>query len=191
MDESVFQAFLPELVDIRRRLHQMPETGYEERQTSALVADLMEGWGLTVTRGLAATGFVATLDRGGDRAVGLRADMDGLPIVEETGAVYASRIPGMMHACGHDGHMVLLLATAELLAGGPALPGPVHFICQPAEETGRGAEAMMADGLFDEIAPALTFGYHNWPGLPAGNPQADHRQGPAHLVSHRVPLREG
>ena len=168
MDESVFQAFLPELVDIRRRLHQMPETGYEERQTSALVADLMEGWGLTVTRGLAATGFVATLDRGGDRAIGLRADMDGLPIVEETGAVYASRIPGMMHACGHDGHTTMLIGAAFRLLHDDDFRGKVHFIFQPAEETAGGAARMIEEGLFERFPCDAVFALHNYPGLAAG-----------------------
>ncbi|CAI9400570.1 Hippurate hydrolase [Pleomorphomonas sp. T1.2MG-36] len=168
MDESVFQAFLPELVDIRRRLHQMPETGYEERQTSAFVADLLEGWGLTVTRGLAATGFVAALDRGGDRAIGLRADMDGLPIVEETGAVYASRIPGMMHACGHDGHTTMLIGAAFRLIHDDDFRGKVHFIFQPAEETAGGAARMIEEGLFDRFPCEAVFALHNYPGLAAG-----------------------
>lgn len=169
MDESVFQAFLPELVDIRRRLHQMPETGYEERQTSAFVADLMEGWGLTVTRGLAATGFVATLDRGsGDRAIGLRADMDGLPIVEETGAVYASRTPGMMHACGHDGHTTMLIGAAFRLLHDDDFRGKVHFIFQPAEETAGGAARMIEEGLFERFPCDAVFALHNYPGLAAG-----------------------
>ncbi len=169
MDESVFRTFLPELVDIRRRLHQMPETGYEERQTSAFVADLMEGWGLTVTRGLAATGFVATLDRGGDgKAIGLRADMDGLPIVEETGAVYASRIPGMMHACGHDGHTTMLIGAAFRLLRDDDFRGKVHFIFQPAEETAGGAARMIEEGLFERFPCEAVFALHNYPGLAAG-----------------------
>ncbi|SCM74299.1 Hippurate hydrolase [uncultured Pleomorphomonas sp.] len=169
MTETVFRAFLPELVDIRHRLHQMPETGYEERQTSAFVADLLSGWGLEVTRDLAATGLVATLDRGGDgRAIGLRADMGGLPIVEETGAAYASRTPGMMHACGHDGHTTMLIGAAFRLLHDDDFRGRVHFIFQPAEETAGGAARMIGDGLFERFPCDAVFALHNYPGLATG-----------------------
>lgn len=169
MDETVFRAFLPELVAIRHRLHQMPETGYEERQTSAFVADLLEGWGLSVTRDIAATGLVATLDRGGDgRAIGLRADMDGLPIIEETGAVYASRTPGMMHACGHDGHTTMLIGAAFRLLHDDDFKGKVHFIFQPAEETAGGAARMIEEGLFERFPCDAVFALHNYPGLAVG-----------------------
>lgn len=169
MDETVFRAFLPELVAIRRRLHQMPETGYEERQTSAFVADLLSGWGLSVTRDIAATGLVATLDRGGDgRAIGLRADMDGLPVVEETGVAYASRTPGMMHACGHDGHTTMLIGAAFRLLQDEDFRGKVHFIFQPAEETAGGAARMIAEGLFERFPCDAVFALHNYPGLAAG-----------------------
>lgn len=169
MNDAAFRAFLPELVEIRHKLHQMPETGYEERQTSAFVAGLMSSWGLTVTRGLATTGFVATLDRGGDgRALGLRADMDGLPILEETGAAYASRTPGMMHACGHDGHTAMLVGAAWRLLHDPDFRGKVHFIFQPAEETAGGAARMIADGLFERLPCEAVFALHNYPGLAAG-----------------------
>lgn len=156
------------LVTLRREFHAHPEIAFEEEWTADRLSGLLSGLGCRISRRIGGTGFVATLPGGDGPAVALRTDMDALPQDEATGLAYASTRPGRMHACGHDGHMVLLLATAELLAGGPALPGPVHFICQPAEETGRGAEAMIADGLFDEIAPALAFGYHNWPGLPLG-----------------------
>lgn len=170
MDESAFRAFLPELVAIRRRLHQTPETGYEERQTSAFVADLLSGWGLDVTRDIAATGLVATLDRGGDgRAIGLRADMDGLPVVEETGAVYASRTPGMMHACGHDGHTTMLIGAAFRLLHDETFQGKVHFIFQPAEETAGGAARMIEEGLFERFPCDAVFALHNYPGLAAGH----------------------
>lgn len=169
MDESVFRAFLPELVAIRHRLHQMPETGYEERQTSAFAADLLSGWGLSVVRDIAATGFVATLDRGGDgRAIGLRADMDGLPVVEETGAVYASRAPGMMHACGHDGHTTMLIGAAFRLLHDEDFRGKVHFIFQPAEETAGGAARMIEEGLFERFPCDAVFALHNYPGLQTG-----------------------
>jgi hippurate hydrolase len=168
MTDTAFGAFLPELVDIRHRLHQMPETGFEERQTSAFVAGLLEGWGLEVTRGLATTGLVATLDRGGDRAIGLRADMDALPILEETGAPYASRTPGMMHACGHDGHTAMLVGAAWRLLHDEGFRGKAHFIFQPAEETAGGAARMIADGLFERFPCDAVFALHNFPGLAAG-----------------------
>lgn len=169
MDETVFRAFLPELVAIRHRLHQIPETGYQERQTSAFVADLLEGWGLSVTRGIAATGLVATLDRGGDgKAIGLRADMDGLPVDEETGAVYTSRTPGMMHACGHDGHTTMLIGAAFRLLHDEDFRGKVHFIFQPAEETAGGAARMIEEGLFERFPCDAVFALHNYPGLAVG-----------------------
>jgi hippurate hydrolase len=168
MTDTAFRAFLPELVDIRHRLHQMPETGFEERQTSAFVAGILEGWGLEVTRGLATTGLVATLDRGGDRAIGLRADMDALPIIEETGAAYASRTPGMMHACGHDGHTAMLVGAAWRLLHDEDFRGKAHFIFQPAEETAGGAARMIADGLFERFPCDAVFALHNFPGLAAG-----------------------
>ncbi|WP_026791218.1 M20 aminoacylase family protein [Pleomorphomonas oryzae] len=169
MSEIAFRSFLPELVAIRRRLHQMPETGYEERQTSAFVADLLSGWGLEVTRDIAATGLVATLDRGGDgRALGLRADMDGLPVTEETGAVYASRTPGMMHACGHDGHTTMLIGAAFRLLQDDDFRGKVHFIFQPAEETAGGAARMIEEGLFERFPCDAVFALHNYPGLTSG-----------------------
>lgn len=169
MDETAFRAFLPELVAIRHRLHQMPETGYEERQTSAFVADLLSGWGLSVTRDIAATGLVATLDRGGNgRAIGLRADMDGLPVIEETGAAYASRTPGMMHACGHDGHTTMLIGAAFRLLHDEDFRGKAHFIFQPAEETAGGAARMIEDGLFERFPCDAIFALHNYPGLAAG-----------------------
>ena len=160
------------LCAIRRAFHQNPEIGFEEAETSASLAAQLEALGCTLSRRIGGTGFVATLPGGPGRAVALRTDMDALPQTEETGLAYASKNPGRMHACGHDGHMTTLLATAELLASGPALPGPVHFICQPAEEVGQGADRMIADGLFDEIDPALTFGFHNWPQLPVGTVSA-------------------
>ena len=169
MSDAAFRAFLPELVAIRRRLHQMPEAGYEERQTSAFVADLLSGWGLSVTRDIAITGLVATLDRGGDgKAIGLRADMDGLPIIEETGTPYASRTPGMMHACGHDGHTTMLLGAAFRLLHDDDFRGKVHFIFQPAEETAGGAARMVEEGLFERFPCDAVFALHNYPGLATG-----------------------
>ncbi|MCB5410892.1 M20 metallopeptidase family protein [Pseudogemmobacter faecipullorum] len=153
---------------IRRAFHQTPEIGFDEVATAKTLAAHLAALGCVISRPIGGTGFVATLHGGPGRAVALRTDMDALPQSEETGLAYASQNPGRMHACGHDGHMTLMLATAELLAAAGPLPGPVHFICQPAEELGQGADRMIADGLFDEIDPALTFGYHNWPQLPVG-----------------------
>ena len=156
------------LCAIRRAFHAHPEIGFEEDWTSQQLAGHLAALGCTISRKIGGTGFVATLPGGPGRAVALRTDMDALPQNEQSGLPYASKTAGRMHACGHDGHMTLLLATAQLLARGGPLPGPVHFICQPAEEIGRGADAMIADGLFDLIDPALTFGFHNWPELPVG-----------------------
>ncbi len=170
--------------EIRRAFHRHPEIGFEERQTSATLAGLLAALGCSISRPIGSTGFVATLAGGSARAVALRTDMDALPQHEETGLPYASARPGRMHACGHDGHMTLLLATAELLSRGATLPGPVHFICQPAEEIGQGADAMIADGLFDLIDPALTFGFHNWPELPPGTIAA--RPGPIMAAYRKI-----
>ncbi|TWI33958.1 M20 metallopeptidase family protein [Paracoccus sulfuroxidans] len=153
---------------IRRKFHERPEIGFEEDWTSQELAGHLAALGCTISRKIGGTGFVATLPGGTGRAVALRTDMDALPQSEKSGLPYASTTAGRMHACGHDGHMTLLLATAELLSRSGSLPGPVHFICQPAEEIGCGADAMIADGLFDLIDPALTFGFHNWPELPVG-----------------------
>lgn len=160
------------LATIRRDFHRDPEIAFDEYRTSARLAGHLAGLGCRISRTIGGTGFVATLPGGNAPGVGLRTDMDALPQTEETGLPYASATGGRMHACGHDGHMTLLIATAELLARGPDLPGPVHFICQPAEEVGRGAEAMLADGLLDECDPRRVFGYHNWPGLPVGTVSA-------------------
>ncbi len=153
---------------IRHGFHQNPETGFEEDWTARTLAGHLAGLGCEISDRIGGTGFVATLKGGDGPAVALRTDMDALPQQERTGLPYESQNPGRMHACGHDGHMTLLLAVAELLARGAPLPGPVHFICQPAEELGEGADAMIADGLFSRIDPALTFGFHNWPELPLG-----------------------
>jgi hippurate hydrolase len=156
------------LTGIRHTFHRRPETAFEEVWTSAALAERLRAIGCTISRPLGGTGFIATLAGGPGPAVALRTDMDALPQIEETGLDFASEAPGRMHACGHDGHMTLLIATAELLARGTHLPGPVHFICQPAEEVGRGAQAMLDDGFSDLVRPALVFGYHNWPELPVG-----------------------
>ena len=161
----------PRLREIRRQIHRHPELAYEERETSAFVADRLEQWGWRVTRNVGRTGVVGTLVAGtGTRAIGLRADMDALPITEETGLPYASQVSGKMHACGHDGHTTMLLGAAEQLATTRRFSGTVHLFFQPAEEHGidSGARAMIADGLFERFPCDAVFGAHNHPGAPAG-----------------------
>ena len=142
------------------------------------MAEKLKGWGLEVTEGVGRTGVVGTLKgkRPGNRAIGLRADMDALNILERTGTSYASTIPGKMHACGHDGHTTMLLGAAQHLAQDPDFAGEVHFIFQPAEEAGNGALHMVRDGLFDRFPCDAVYGMHNNPGLPVG--QFKLRSGP-------------
>jgi amidohydrolase len=165
--ESTLQG---QLKSWRRYLHQRPETGFEEIGTSDYVAKILETLGLDVHRGIGGTGLVANLKVGnGKRAIGLRADMDALNIAEQApGRAHASLNDGKMHACGHDGHMSMILGAARLLAERRDFDGNVRFIFQPAEEHGRGAKAMMADGLFDRFPVDAIFGAHNMPGMPAG-----------------------
>lgn len=139
-------------VTLRRDLHRHPELGYEEVRTSALVAERLAAWGYEVTRGLGGTGVVGQLRRGsGARRLGLRADMDALPIAEATGLPWASTHAGRMHACGHDGHTAMLLAAARQLAEHGRFSGTLNLIFQPAEEGLGGAKAMMDDGLFERF----------------------------------------
>lgn len=166
------QDLAAELSALRQHIHAHPELGYEEFATGDLVAELLTGWGFTVTRGIGKTGMVATLRNGnGPRAIALRADMDALPIIEETALDYASTTSGKMHACGHDGHTTMLLGAARELARSRRFNGTVHLIFQPAEEVGKhsGAELMIADGLFERFPCDAIFGMHNHPGLPEGH----------------------
>ncbi len=159
---------IADFTDLRHRLHAAPELSSEEFATSALVAELLAGWGYEVATGIGGTGVVATLRNGvGERCIGLRADMDALPIVEATGLPYASGKAGVMHACGHDGHTTILLAAAKQLAETRSFSGTVRLIFQPAEEIG-GAVQMLADGLFERFPVDAVFGLHNWPGVPVG-----------------------
>jgi hippurate hydrolase len=156
-------------IALRHELHQYPELAFEEHRTSARIAGLLDDWGYTVTTGVGGTGVVASLRRGnGQRRLGLRADFDALPIHEDSGLSYASRTPGLMHACGHDGHTTILLAAAHYLAHHGRFDGSLQLIFQPAEEVGRGATAMIDDGLFERFPVDAIYGLHNWPGLPAG-----------------------
>ena len=153
----------------RRHLHAHPELTLHEKATSAFVQARLTVLGVPFVSGIGGYGVVATLCRGSsNRSVGLRADMDALPIQETSGAPHASQNPGVMHACGHDGHTVSLLGAAALLAQDPTWTGSVQLVFQPAEEGGGGAKAMIADGLFERFPMERIFGYHNWPGLAAG-----------------------
>ncbi|MBK7061595.1 MAG: amidohydrolase [Rubrivivax sp.] len=156
----------------RHRLHQHPELSFEEAATSSLVADKLGEWGYQVTRGVGGHGVVGTLKAGaGTRSVAVRADMDALPISEETGKPHASQVAGVMHACGHDGHTTMLLGAAQQLARTRQFSGTVHLVFQPAEEAGKnsGAQRMLADGLFERFPCDAIFGLHNHPGYPAGS----------------------
>lgn len=164
------QAQAPEFVAFRRDIHQHPELGFEEHRTSERVADCLQSYGYTVQRGLGGTGVVAQLRRGqGPRRLGLRADMDALPIVEATGLPHASQHAGVMHACGHDGHTAMLLAAARQLAEHGEFDGTLNLIFQPAEEGLGGALKMMEDGLFEQYPCDAIFAMHNMPGYPQGH----------------------
>lgn len=162
--------FEKQLHQWRHSLHANPETGFEEITTAEYVAGQLKAMGLEVHTGIGGTGLVASLTVGDSPTViGLRADMDALNITETTGKSYCSQNHGKMHACGHDGHMAMLLGAAKLLTEGRDFNGTVRFVFQPAEEHGRGAKAMMADGLLERFAIDEFYGVHNWPGLPAGS----------------------
>jgi len=159
-----------DLTALRRALHSRPETGFDVDGTAAELARRLRTAGLTVTEGVGGTGVVATLRRGdGEGAVGLRADMDALPIRECNELDYRSTAAGRFHGCGHDGHSTMLLGAARRLAQEGGFDGTVHFLFQPDEENGRGAQAMIDDGLFDRFPMDAVFGLHNLPGLPVGN----------------------
>ncbi len=158
-----------ELTNWRRDIHAHPELGFEENRTADIVAEKLSAWGVEVHRNIGKTGIVGTLRRGNaTRAIGLRADMDALPILEANGFDHRSTHDGHMHACGHDGHTTMLLGAARYLAETKNFDGAVHFIFQPAEEGLGGADAMIADGLFEEFPMEAVFGMHNRPGLPIG-----------------------
>jgi len=158
-----------EFIQLRRDIHRHPELAFEEHRTAELVANKLEAWGYEVHRGLGGTGVVGTLKRGtSTRSVGLRADMDALPIQEASGAEWSSTKPGLMHACGHDGHTAMLLAAAHELAHNAEFDGTLNLIFQPAEEGGGGALRMMQDGLFERFPCDAIFAMHNMPGVPVG-----------------------
>ena len=160
---------IPKLTEWRQRLHAHPELSEQEGETARFVAEKLTELGIPFAAGIGVNGIVATLKRGTNKAtVGLRGDMDALPIAEENDLPYVSKNPGIMHACGHDGHTVALLGAAATLAADPSWEGTIHFIFQPAEENGAGAKAMIADGLFERFPMDRVFAFHNWPGLEAG-----------------------
>jgi amidohydrolase len=158
-----------EIQAIRRDIHAHPELRFEEHRTAALVADKLRAWGYEVATGIGGTGVVGTLRRGtSGRSVGLRADMDALPLQEHNTFGHASKHAGKMHACGHDGHTAMLLAGARWLSLHGGFDGTLHVIFQPAEEGGAGAQKMIEDGLFERFPCDAVFGMHNWPGSPVG-----------------------
>jgi amidohydrolase len=164
------ESYQAELTEIRRDIHAHPEIGFEESRTSALVAGKLRDWGIEVAENVGRTGVVGTIrgDRGGPKSIGLRADMDALPMHEATGLPYASHNAGKMHACGHDGHTTMLLGAARYLSANRDFAGIVNVIFQPAEEGLGGAREMLTDGLFDRFPCDEVYGLHNMPGLPPG-----------------------
>ncbi len=162
--------FHTELQQIRRDIHAHPELCFEERRTADVVAQKLTEWGIPILRGMGVTGVVGIIRNGSsDRAIGLRADMDALPMQEVNAFDHTSRHAGKMHACGHDGHTAMLLGAAHYLARHRNFDGTVYVIFQPAEEGGGGAKRMMDDGLFDQCPMQAVFGMHNWPGATAGS----------------------
>jgi hippurate hydrolase len=162
-------AFQSELETIRRDIHAHPELCYEEQRTADVVASRLADWGIEVVRGLGVTGVVGIIQGGSSgRAIGLRADMDALPMQELNTFEHASRHAGKMHACGHDGHTTMLLGAAHYLSQNRNFDGTVYLIFQPAEEGGAGARRMMEDGLFERFPMDAVYGLHNWPGLAVG-----------------------
>src|SRR3954464_10735751 len=159
--------FHADLTEWRRDIHAHPELGFQEQRTSDLVADKLAGFGIEVHRGLGKTGVVGRLRVGNSpRTIGLRADMDCLPILEANSFDHRSRHEGRMHACGHDGHTTMLLGAARYLSQARNFDGTVHFIFQPAEESGAGGQVMVREGLFEKFPASEVYALHNWPGLP-------------------------
>ena len=167
--DSIVQA-TPQIAAVRRDLHAHPELCFEEHRTADQVAAKLTEWGIPIHRGLGTTGVVGILKAGSsDRAIGLRADMDALPMQELNTFAHASQHAGKMHACGHDGHTAMLLAAAQHLAQDRNFDGTVYLIFQPAEEGGGGAREMIKEGLFEQFPMEAVFGMHNWPGSKAGS----------------------
>lgn len=162
-------SFHDDMTAWRRDIHAHPETAFEEVRTAAIIADKLRSWGIETAEGLAKTGVVGTLRCGaGARSIGLRADIDALPMEELNDVPHRSRAPGKFHGCGHDGHTAMLLGAARYLAETRNFDGTVHFVFQPAEENVAGAGVMVSEGLFDKFPMAAVYGMHNRPNLPAG-----------------------
>ncbi|MBD8166407.1 M20 aminoacylase family protein [Erwinia persicina] len=181
-------SLIDEATGWRRAFHAHPELGYQEHQTSQAVADQLTAMGLQVHRGLAGTGVVGTLENGPGPTIGLRADMDALPMTELGNPPHRSTRAGVMHACGHDGHTAILLATARHLTATRCFSGTVHFIFQPAEENLGGARRMVEEGLFTLFPMDAVYGMHNWPGLPAGHVAVNEGAMMASLDSFEITL---
>lgn len=185
--EAIAPALVEEFIEVRHDIHRHPEMAFDEHRTARLVAERLQSWGYQVTTGLGGTGVVGQLVRGkGTRRIGLRADMDALPIVEATGLPWSSCHHGVMHACGHDGHTAMLLAAAKHLALHGDFSGTLNLIFQPAEEGAGGALQMMEDGLFDRFPCDAIFAMHNMPGYPQG--QLVFRSGPTMASSDYVTI---
>jgi hippurate hydrolase len=167
--KNTIQTYLPELISIRQDLHKHPELGFEEVRTSGIVAGKLQEWGIEVHTGWATTGVVGVISKGtGSRTIALRADMDALAMTEKSGLPYSSVNEGIMHSCGHDGHVTMLLGAARYLAGEADFDGTVVLIFQPAEEGGGGGRIMTEGGLFEEFGVDAVYGLHNRSGLEAG-----------------------
>jgi hippurate hydrolase len=187
---EMLRLFHAELVHIRRDIHANPELGFEEKRTSQLVADKLAEYGVEVHRGLAKTGVVGVIKgrkTSSGRAIGLRADMDCLPMHETGDVAHKSKVAGRMHACGHDGHTTMLLGAARYLAQTRNFDGTVNLIFQPAEEGGAGGKVMVDEGLFTKFPMNEVYALHNWPGMPAG--QIAVRPGPMMAATDEIKLK--
>ena len=165
---SVNEALLDEVKQWRKQIHSQPELGFKEFKTSSFIVDKLQSFGIEVHQGLGGTGVVGTLKNGVGPTIGIRADIDALPIAEQNDVDHKSTHANCMHACGHDGHTSVLLGAAKHLSQHKEFSGTIHFIFQPAEEVLGGAKAMIDDGLFDKFPMDAVYGLHNWPGLPVG-----------------------
>ncbi|WP_299188713.1 M20 aminoacylase family protein [uncultured Psychrobacter sp.] len=162
------ETLLSEVKQWRKQIHSQPELGFKEFKTSSFIVDKLQSFGIEVHQGLGGTGVVGTLKNGSGPTIGIRADIDALPIAEQNEVAHKSTHDNCMHACGHDGHTSVLLGTAKHLSENKNFSGTIYFIFQPAEEVLGGAKAMIDDGLFDKFPMDAVYGLHNWPGLPVG-----------------------
>ncbi|MSQ54615.1 MAG: amidohydrolase [Betaproteobacteria bacterium] len=187
---EMLRLYHAELIHIRRDIHANPELGFEETRTSQIVADKLAEYGVEVHRGIAKTGIVGVVkgkSTKSGRAIGLRADMDCLPMHETGNLPYKSKVNGRMHACGHDGHTTMLLGAARYLAHSRNFDGTAYLIFQPAEEGGGGGQVMVKEGLFERFPCEAVYALHNWPGLPAG--QMSVRPGPMMAATDEIKIK--